>query len=646
MITHHDKTHFMKKFYKILFLFFLVNFSGVLSAKNNSDTNFAPPTASITANATSVCLGGISPIITFTGSGGTAPYTFTYKIGTGADNTIVSTGNSATVNVPTTAAGTFTYTLVSVKDSSGETQTQTDSVAVTVNAPPTVDFSFDDNKCSGSSVQFTTTSVGNSYAWNFGDGSTSTTQNPTHVFTSLGCTTKTFNVTLTVTDSNGCANTITKIVTIYQQPDINFYDINATSASNQFNNCLNASISNTSYTINVGNNSASTCTTSYSINWGDGITENSVVFPKTHTYSKLGVYNMTITSFGNININGCSNSKTYIVKNISNPSGGILSPGGTTDMCIPTPLIQYTIGNWATNSPGTTYAIDYGDGLGILNLNQDDMVKTPYYNSTNPSASVNYPVPYSYKTNSCPNTEFIIKLVVSNACKFTAGTVSGGNTISKPTANFDAQPNACLTSPILFTNTTILGYDSGCTSDTKFSWNFGDPASGASNTIDTGWITNKPNVTHTFSGIGTYTVTLSTTNSCGTTTKTQQICIEPPLVPTFSLNKNAGCTPLTVITTNTFNLAVSCTATTYQWNVTYSATNCGTTSNYTLLNGTTLTSFAPEFNFINPGTYSITLTTNNSCGSVTSASQTVIVKQPPTATINPIANVCQTGSST
>ena len=120
---------------------------------------------------------------------------------------------------------------------------------------------------------------------------------------------------------------------------------------------------------------------------------------------------MIITALGS---NGCSNSKTYVVKNVSNPSGGILSPGGTTDMCIPTPLIQYTIGNWATNSPGTTYSIDYGDGSPILNLNQDDMVKTPHYISTNPSASANYPVPYSYQTNSCPNTEFIIKLIVSN----------------------------------------------------------------------------------------------------------------------------------------------------------------------------------------------------------------------------------------
>ncbi len=53
-------------------------------------------------------------------------------------------------------------------------------------------------------VEFTNSSSGsiNGYLWNFGDGDTSATDNPTHTFTDVGQ----FAVTLTVTDINGCTD--------------------------------------------------------------------------------------------------------------------------------------------------------------------------------------------------------------------------------------------------------------------------------------------------------------------------------------------------------------------------------------------------------------------------------------------------------
>lgn len=723
---------FMRKLFNYILLFSIINIGFVLNAKNSSghpifvnnlNKQFANSllvlTSASISGTTTVCQNTTLPQITFTGSGGTAPYTFVYKIGTGSNISIISTGTGiATVNAPTATAGIFVYTLVSVTDSSG-TQTQSGSATVTVNALPTitgninacigstsnlngsgtanswissntavatvdntglvtgitagtsnitykdsngcektilftvnplpiVDFSTNAtaSTCSGSPIQFTsniTTGTGPyTYTWDFGDGTTSTIANPIHSLTSLGCGTDNITVKLTVTDANGCtSNQVNHTVSVLQKPDINFEDKNPSATpSTQFNNCTSASISNTSYTITVGNISTSTCITSFSINWGDGSTENNVSFPKTHNYPQLGTYNMIITALGN---NGCSNSQTYIVKNISNPSGGILNPGGSSDMCIPTPIIPYTIGNWATNSPGTTYAIDYGDGLAILNLNQDDMIKTPYYNPTNPVSSENYPIPYSYNTNSCPN-DFIIKLTVTNACKSTVGTVVGGNTISNAKPNFTAPLSACSTTNVLFTNTSILGYSANCTRDTKFSWDFGDPASGASNTINTGFVTTTPNVNHIFSGPGIYTVTL-TANSGGSCSisppKTHQICIESPLTPQFTINNTVGCTPQAITATNTTVTTNSCTTPTYVWSVTHSPAYCGT-SITAIPNQTTTNA---SFNFTEPGTYTITLTATNSCGSFP-ISQTVTIKKPPTVTINPIANVCQTGSST
>ncbi len=625
-------------------IFFILSFNTAFSINN-----ILPPLTATISGGTTVCQNATGVLVTFTGNGGTAPYTFTYTVtGVTGNQTISTSGtnSSVTLAVPTGTAGTFTYNLVKVEDSSaGHTPiTVSDSTTIIVTTTPIVDFTFNnENTCSGTSIQFTSsvsTSGATNYSWDFGDSTTLSTQaNPTHSYTSLGCLTTTFTVTLTVT-KGGCTVVKTHTVTVKQKPDVNFEDVNATSSANQFSNCQNASLSNQIFSITVGNVSPPSCVTNYSINWdtANSIIENNVSFPISHTYNQLGVYTMTITALGS---NGCSNTKTYIVKNISNPAAGILNPGGTVDMCLPTNIIQYTIGNWGQNSPGTTYSVDYGDGSPFLILNQDDMVTTSYYNSTNPSLSTNYPVPHSYTTNSCPLPKFTIKLIVTNACKTTEAQVDGGNTISKTIADFTVPANNCITSNVLFTNISSLGFVSGCIKETKFIWNFGDPASGSTNIINTGFVNNNPNANHTFSAPGNYTVTLTATNTCGTTTKTQQICIEPPLIPLFTLNTTSGCTPLAITATNNTVLTNQCSAPNYLWEVTHTPLYCAT-STVTIANQTTANA---SYNFTESGTYSIKLTMSNSCGSV-STTQTVTVKKPPTVTISNIVDFCQSSSLT
>ncbi len=66
----------------------------------------------------------------------------------------------------------------------------------------TADFSASDSTfCQGTSVTFTDLSTGTptSWAWDFGDGNTSSLQNPTHTYASVG----TYDVSLTVTTSSG-----------------------------------------------------------------------------------------------------------------------------------------------------------------------------------------------------------------------------------------------------------------------------------------------------------------------------------------------------------------------------------------------------------------------------------------------------------
>ena len=85
------------------------------------------PTATISGDAT-ICKDETAPTLTFTGSAGTNPYTFTYTINGGSNQTLVSTGNTETINIPTNTAGSFIYKLISVSESSaGCKQTLSDS---------------------------------------------------------------------------------------------------------------------------------------------------------------------------------------------------------------------------------------------------------------------------------------------------------------------------------------------------------------------------------------------------------------------------------------------------------------------------------------------------------------------------------------
>lgn len=74
--------------------------------------------------------------------------------------------------------------------------------------------------CAGTSMNFTSTSTNypTSYLWTFGDGTTSTQQNPTKSYTVAG----TYNVTLTVTNQWGSTTSTSQAVTVNATPSANF----------------------------------------------------------------------------------------------------------------------------------------------------------------------------------------------------------------------------------------------------------------------------------------------------------------------------------------------------------------------------------------------------------------------------------------
>ena len=154
----------------------------------------------VTADFTAPTTSGCSPLIVnfqnlSTGSG------LTYQWSLGNGNTSVSENPSASYINP----GTYTVTLTTT--GSGGTETEIKTGFITVFTPPTPDISPSQNiGCYPFTVSFSDLSAGGdspiaSWSWDFGDGGTSTDQNPSHLYTTPGV----FDVTLLLVDANGCA---------------------------------------------------------------------------------------------------------------------------------------------------------------------------------------------------------------------------------------------------------------------------------------------------------------------------------------------------------------------------------------------------------------------------------------------------------
>lgn len=116
-------------------------------------------------------------------------------------------GSSSTEQNPTHSyaqAGTYTVTLTARNAGGSSTRSQ----FVTVANPPTANFSF---QVSGLQATFTDTSTGGptAWSWDFGDGSASTTQSPSHEYAQAGS----YTVSLTVSNAAG-SNSVSKVVTI------------------------------------------------------------------------------------------------------------------------------------------------------------------------------------------------------------------------------------------------------------------------------------------------------------------------------------------------------------------------------------------------------------------------------------------------
>ena len=100
--------------------------------------------------------------------------------------------------------------------------TSTLSDTLNIYPMPAAAFNFTQG-CIGTNIPFidqSTVGFGNivSWNWNFGDGTSSTSQNPQHTFTTAG----NYNVSLEVSTPGGCRATISRVVQIFTQTVLSF----------------------------------------------------------------------------------------------------------------------------------------------------------------------------------------------------------------------------------------------------------------------------------------------------------------------------------------------------------------------------------------------------------------------------------------
>jgi gliding motility-associated-like protein len=435
----------------------------------------------------------------------------------------------------------------------GLTRTPGTEVPVSI---PTADFTFN-NVCLNTNAAFTDASTVQSggsvtqWAWDFGDGATAITQNPTHTYTAAN----TYNVSLTVTSVTGCTNSVTNQITVSGLPTADF--VAPSVCENNPTQFTDASPGNP---------------TQWTWDFGDGNSDN--VQNPIHTYSGAGTYNVTLTVATPAN---CSNSVTKSVT------------------VVPAPVADFTLQNVCLNNQNvftdastsnvgaiTQWAWDFGDGSNASQQNPSHTYSADgIYNVTLTVTSVNgcpnsitkqaivHPLPiagftvqpicryessdfsdasvinsgsitqwdWNFGDNETSNQQnpshnyaydgsYTVTLTVTSDNGCTGSVTQSALVHPLPAVNFSVS-NVCLGFPANFNDLSTVALGSTIN---QWAWNFGDAGATA----------NTQNPTYTYNNTGIYTVSLTTTtnNNCSSTA-TQTVSVFDN--PEVSFNTTPAC---------------------------------------------------------------------------------------------------------
>jgi len=343
-------------------------------------------------------------------------------------------------------------------------------------------------------VNFTDLSVSydgiTSWTWNFGDGETSSKQNPIHIYNQNGV----YTVKLKVYESDGDNDTKTKVdyVIIPNQPPI-------ADANGSYTGTEGIAVT----FDGSGSYDSDGTIISYFWDFGDGKT--STEQDPTHTYTQNGTYTVTLT---------VTDDGSAIDTDTTNAT--VDDIGSTADFSA-----MPTSGDEPLAVSFTDLSVSY-DGITSWNWSFGDGETSTEQNPTHTYASAGlYTVSLKVSEedgNNDTKTKFPYIIVDDNM----------------PNANFTYSPSNPLEGDqVTFDASSSTGYDEPL----SYSWDFGDDAFG-----------EGVSPAHAYAQDGNYLVTLTVTDADESTDSISQTITvaDTALVVNFSANATSGPEPLTV----------------------------------------------------------------------------------------------------
>ena len=494
--------------------------------------------------------------VSFTGVASYTPSSWKWDFG---DSTTSSLQNPIHVYADT---GTYLVSLVTVYPNGCIAHQDSSSNVLHVYGTPHANFNLP-IVCFGDSMalaDISTTPKGgtiNAWHWNFGDGAVSNLQNTGHTYATLN----TYSIKLLVTTDKGCADSITRSVTVHHSPTAGF---SATPV------CFN----DTSIFIDASTDSVA----AWAWNFGDGSSINADSTPH-YLYASAGIHNvlLKVTS-----IYGCIDSITKPVQVYYNPVAGFTA----NNVCL-RDTVHFNNTSTVNNSSSIVYySWAFGDA-------------SPHSSLQNPN--------HVYATSGTYSVSLLVKTV--DSCS---------NTITLPVKVFDPPKtqftftNSCLFDSVLFTNSSI---NPSVGTIAKWKWNFGDNV-----IIDSSdWMPH-----HLYPLPGDYTVSLITYSSnllCADTLK-DTVTIFP--MPRANFGASEVCFNQLSIFHDSSMVSTG--------NINSWSWNFGDNSSFGTVQN-------PNHTYLNSGVFPVTLvsTTNNGCKDTITKNETI--HPLPTAQFN-APNVC------
>ncbi len=503
--------------------------------------------------------------------------------------------------------GTYTCTILS-KNTSGVNCTSDLSITITGNPTnPNADFSYT-GPCTGTVTQFTDASTISgstikTWQWDFGDGNTSTQQNPTNTYSSTG----NYTVSLTVTTKEGCDATTTQTVKISNGPTLSLTTTDENCSKQDGTASVTASGGSGTYTYQWSTTPKQTTSTAsglvagtYTVSVDDGVcaaTSKATVSAKsgptlktnsTTEYCGASDGTATVTASG-----GTSSNYTYSWNT---------TPIQTTATAINLSAGNYkvTVDDGICNSTSTvTVGSSAAPTLTFTTTNEQCGAK----NGTATVKASGGTGTYAYAWNTGASTSSVTNLaagtysisVNDGFCTTVDSTVVSSN--NSPILIMNKTDENCLQG-----DGTVTATVSGGTGTYSYLWNNGSTASALINVSS-----------------GIYSVNVDD----GICKVSSSITINTSVVPTSNFTTKNVCLYDDAIFTNTSTISLG-TISSYQW---YFG------------DGNNSTQQSPTHSFSNSGIYNVNLIAVSGSNCVDTSSQSITIFAVPQASIT-TTNVC------